>query len=170
MERSLPTKSAQSADRILWYTWRVVCNAPTVRMENVPDCHIWSVVNKKINQQQLRNLIREELARGVPDWVFSELSEDIVKNIELGKLKPLPALIQISEQLFKILIDHANRSSTDTTIRNRRYSTAQRLSQELRVNQKLLKIINNFEDSKEVKQTIEDSLKQALLIYLAEAV
>ena len=157
-------------DLILWSTWKDVCNVRIAHTENVLERHIWSVVNKKISQQQLRNLIREELARGVPDWVFSELSEDIVKNIELGKLKPLPALIQISEQLFKILIDHANRSSTDTTIRNRRYSTAQRLSQEIRENQKLLKIINKFEDSEEVKQTIEDSLKQALLIYLAEAV
>lgn len=124
----------------------------------------------KINQQQLRNLIREELARGVPDWVFSELSEDVVKDIELGKLKPLQALIQISEQFFKVLIDHANRSATDTMIRNRRYSTAQRLAKELRENKELLKTIKKFEGSKEVKQTIEDSLKQALLIYLAEAV
>lgn len=124
----------------------------------------------KINQLQLRNLIREELARGVPDWVFSELSEDVVKDIELGKLKPLQALIQISEQFFKVLIDHANRSATDTMIRNRRYSTAQRLAKELRENKELLKTIKKFEGSKEVKQTIEDSLKQALLIYLAEAV
>ena len=100
-------------------------------------------MNKKINQQQLRRLIREELSRGIPDWAFSEIVDNLVD--------------QAAIDLVKVLVVNANQTSTDQAIRNRRYSAANKVAAELR------------RDSK-FKKTVEDRLKEALLVYLDTSV
>jgi hypothetical protein len=100
-------------------------------------------VNKKINQQQLRRLIREELSRGIPDWAFSEIVDNLVD--------------QAASDLVKVLIVNANQTSTDTAIRNRRYAAANKAAADLR-------------RDRQFKKSVEDRLKEALMIYLDTSV
>ena len=100
-------------------------------------------MNKKINQQQLRRLIREELSRGIPDWAFSEIVDNLVD--------------QAASDLVKVLIVNANQTSTDTVIRNRRYAAANKAAADLR-------------RDRQFKKSVEDRLKEALMIYLDTSV
>lgn len=100
-------------------------------------------MNKKINKQQLQSLIREELARGIPDWTFSEIVDNLVD--------------QAAADLIKVLVVNANQTSTDTAIRNRRYAAANKAAADLR-------------RDRQFKKNIEDRLKEALLIYLDTSV
>lgn len=100
-------------------------------------------MNKKINQQQLRRLIREELSRGIPDWAFSEIVDNLVE--------------QAAADLVKVLIVNANQTSTDTGIRNRRYAAANKAAADLR-------------RDRQFKKDVEDRLKEALMIYLDTSV
>lgn len=100
-------------------------------------------MNKKINQQQLRRLIREELSRGIPDWAFSEIVDNLVD--------------QAASDLVKVLIVNANQTSTDTAIRNRRYAAANKAAADLR-------------RDRQFKKSVEDRLKEALMIYLDTSV
>jgi hypothetical protein len=133
-------------------------------------------VIKKISQQQLRNLIREELARGIPDWAFSDISEDLIKKIK-SPSRVVGAVIEASEALLKILVSHANRTSTDKTVMKRRHQAANDVSRGLRDDRKFMEKIKQFvgedlsdEERKEFKILVEERLKEALLIYLQTAV
>lgn len=97
----------------------------------------------KVDSKQLRKLIREELARGIPDWAFAGIVENIVD--------------QAANDLVKVLRVNTNQTSTDVAIRNRRYLAAN-------------KVAENLRRDRDFRKVLEDRLKEALYLYLQEAV
>ena len=100
-------------------------------------------MTNKIDSKKLRKLIREELARGVPDWAFAGIIENVVD--------------QAANDLIKVLRVNTNQTSTDTAIRNRRYLAANKVAEDLRRDR-------NF------RKLLEDRLMEALLVYLDSSV
>ena len=98
---------------------------------------------KKIDSKELKRLIREELSRGIPDFALHNIAEDLVE--------------QAADNLLKTLIVNANQTATDTSIRNRRYAAANAVTTRLKRDREFTKLV-------------EDKLKEALVIYLQEAV
>ena len=98
---------------------------------------------KKIDEKLLKKMIREELSRGIPDFALHNIAE---KTVEAA-----------AEDLLKSLILNANQTATDPFIRNRRYAAANL-------------VISQLKRDREFTKTIEDKLKEALVIYLQKAV
>ena len=97
--------------------------------------------SKNISANELRKIIREELARGIPDYAFTQ---------------PVDESLRMLADYFKgILIKHVNHSVQDSSIRNRKYSAANRAA---------ASIVND----RELKKVIEDKLKEKLLVFLDE--
>jgi hypothetical protein len=95
----------------------------------------------KISDKQVRKVIKEELARGIPDYAF-------VRPIE-------NAVDLLVDDLIKCLIAHINQTATDPQIRNRRYAAARRIAVALRRDREFTKVI-------------EDKLKEKLLLFFDE--
>jgi len=95
----------------------------------------------KLSQARLRQLIREELAKGIPEFALSNIAEK--------------AASLCSEELLKVLIAHINQSAKDKSLRNKRYAEANRACKSMTKNKELL-------------TAIEDKLKESLLMFLDE--
>lgn len=96
---------------------------------------------KNINANDLRKIIREELARGIPDYAFNQPTDE--------------ALRLLADYFKATLIKHVNHTVQDSSIRNRKYAAASRAA---------ASIVND----KELKKVIEEKLKEKLLIFLDE--
>jgi hypothetical protein len=96
----------------------------------------------KVTDKQLRKVIKEELARGIPDYAF-------VRPVE-------NAVDLLVNDLIKCLITHINQTSSDASTRNRRYAAANRVAAALR-------------RDREFTKAIEDKLREKLLIFFDEA-
>jgi hypothetical protein len=96
----------------------------------------------KLTKKQLRQVINEELARGIPDYAFT---------------RPVDSAISLlTEDLIRILVAHINQTSTDPVIRNKRYAAANRVAAALRRDREFTKIL-------------EDKLKEKLLLFFDES-
>jgi hypothetical protein len=96
----------------------------------------------KLTKTQLKQLIKEELARGIPDYAFNG---------------PTDEALRLLAQYFKtILVTHINHTSKDSSSRQRKYSAADVAA---------ASIIND----KELKKFIEEKLKEKLLIFIDQA-
>lgn len=98
---------------------------------------------KKIDEKQLKRMIREELSRGIPDFALYNIAENVVE--------------EAAEGLLKALIVNANQTATDTSIRNRRYATANI-------------VVSKLKRDREFVRLIEEKLKETLVVYLQNAV
>lgn len=98
---------------------------------------------KKIDEKLLKKMIREELSRGIPDFALYNIAENVVE--------------EAAEGLLKALIVNANQTATDTSIRNRRYATANI-------------VVSKLKRDREFVRLIEEKLKETLVIYLQNAV
>lgn len=96
----------------------------------------------KLNKKQLRQVINEELARGIPDYAFTRPVEN--------------AINLLTEDLIRILITHINQTSTDPVIRNKRYAAANKVAAALSRDREFTKIL-------------EDKLKEKLLLFFDES-
>lgn len=96
----------------------------------------------KLTKKQLRQVINEELARGIPDYAFTRPVEN--------------AINLLTEDLIRILITHINQTSTDPVIRNKRYAAANRVAAALSRDREFTKIL-------------EDKLKEKLLLFFDES-
>lgn len=96
----------------------------------------------KLTKKQLRQVINEELARGIPDYAFTRPVEN--------------AINLLTEDLIRILITHINQTSTDSVIRNKRYAAVNRVAAALRRDREFTKIL-------------EDKLKEKLLLFFDES-
>jgi len=101
------------------------------------------VKTKKIDEKQLKRMIREELSRGIPDFALYNIAENVVE--------------EAAEGLLKALIVNANQTATDTSIRNRRYATANI-------------VVSKLKRDREFVRLIEEKLKETLVVYLQNAV
>lgn len=88
-------------------------------------------------------MIREELSRGIPDFALYNIAENVVE--------------EAAEGLLKALIVNANQTATDTSIRNRRYATANI-------------VVSKLKRDREFVRLIEEKLKETLVVYLQNAV
>lgn len=92
-------------------------------------------------KNDIRKAIREDLARGIPDYAFTRPVDNAV------------------DLLISSLIDclkvHINQTAKDPFIRNKRYAAANRIAASLRNDREFIKIL-------------EDKLKQKLLVFLDE--
>ncbi len=88
-------------------------------------------------------MIREELSRGIPDFALHNIAENVVE--------------QAAEGLLKTLVVNANQTATDPMIRNRRYATANM-------------VVSKLKRDREFVKLIEERLKEALVVYLQNAV
>jgi hypothetical protein len=95
----------------------------------------------KVNDKQIRKVIKEELARGIPDYAF-------VRPVE-------NAVDLLVNDLIKCLVAHINQTSRDPQARNARYAAANRIAAALRRDREFTKVI-------------EDKLKEKLLIFFDE--
>lgn len=101
----------------------------------------YSTKAKKISQKDLQKLIKEELARGIPDYAFNASIDEVLR---------------ILADYFKAtLIKHINHSVNDSFIRNRKYAAADRVAKSIIID-------------KEMKKFIDDKMKEKLLIFLDE--
>lgn len=96
----------------------------------------------KLSQYKLRQVIREELAKGIPDYAFS---------------LPTDRALRILADYFKeVLVAHINQTSKDASTRNKRYASANRVAASIISNQ-------------ELKASIEEKLREKLLIFLDDS-
>jgi hypothetical protein len=96
----------------------------------------------KIKTSELRKSIREDLARGIPDYAFTRPVENAVD--------------QLVNDLIRILVVHVNQTSSDSSTRNRRYAAANRVAAALRKDREFIRVL-------------EDKLKEKLLIFFDDA-
>lgn len=97
---------------------------------------------RKLTRNELRALIREELARGIPDYAFNNIAKHAAEAA--------------ASKFFDVLIAHINQTSKDTFIRNKRYSAA-KFAQE------------SLKDDKALLTSLEEKLKEKLLVFLDSA-
>lgn len=92
-------------------------------------------------KNSIRKTIREDLARGIPDYAFTRPVENAV------------------DLLISSLIDclklHINQTAKDPFIRNKRYAAANKIAASLR-------------NDREFVKTLEEKLKQKLIVFLDE--
>ena len=93
----------------------------------------------KLSTSALRKLIKEELAKGIPDFAFGTIAQNVADVA--------------SEEFVKVLIAHINTSSNDSSIRNKRYKAASTTGEMIK-------------RDLEFKKVIEDKLKEKLLVFL----
>jgi len=96
----------------------------------------------KLSSSRLKKLIQEELARGIPDFSLSNISQNSVD--------------QCAEELFRLLIVHVNQTSKDPSTRNKKYGSAARIKESLKRDREFVKLI-------------EDKLKEQLLVFLDDS-
>jgi hypothetical protein len=96
----------------------------------------------KISDKQIRKVIKEELARGIPDYAFTRPVENAVELL--------------INDLIKCLFTHINQTATDPAIRNKRYAAANRVAASLRRDREFTKFI-------------EEKLKEKLLVFFDES-
>lgn len=96
----------------------------------------------KLTKTQIKQLIKEELARGIPDYAFDEPSNE--------------ALRLLAQYFKNILVKHINHMVKDSSSRQRKYSAADSAA---------ASIIKD----KELKKMIEEKLKEKLLIFIDES-
>ena len=96
----------------------------------------------KLNIKDLRKLVREDLARGIPDYAFTRPVENAVD--------------QLVTDLVRVLIVHVNQTSSDPVTRNRRYAAANRVAAALKKDREFIRML-------------EEKLKEKLLIFFDEA-
>lgn len=101
----------------------------------------YSAKAKKLTTRELQKLIREELAKGIPDYAFDQPSEE--------------ALRLLADYFKSILVKHINHSVQDSFSRNKKYNAATRAA---------ASIVND----KEIKKFLDDKMKEKLLIFLDE--
>ena len=93
----------------------------------------------KLTSAQLKKLIREELAKGVPEFALTRIAEEVVSDC--------------SEQLLKILVTHTNQVSVDVKDRSKRYAAAN-------------KVCSALKRDREFTKSIEEKLQENLLEFL----
>ena len=93
----------------------------------------------RLRTSALRKLIKEELAKGIPDFAFGEIAQELVNSA--------------ADDFVKVLIRHINTTANDPSIRNKRYRDAATVGEMLK-------------RDIEFKTTIEDKLKDKLLVFL----
>jgi len=96
----------------------------------------------KLNIKDLRKLVQEDLARGIPDYAFTRPVENAVD--------------QLVTDLVRVLIVHVNQTSNDPVIRNKRYAAANRVAAALKKDREFIRVL-------------EEKLKEKLLIFFDEA-
>lgn len=99
------------------------------------------MIKKNNNSKLLRKIIKEELAKGIPDYAF-------VRPVE-------NAIDLLMKDLIKCLNYHINQTFTDPQTRNKKYASAARVAASLR-------------DDSALKKVIEENLKEKLLIFFNE--
>ena len=92
-----------------------------------------------VTKSQLRRLIREELAKGVPEFALTRLAEE--------------AVVDCADKLLKILVTHTNQVSIDAKDRSKRYAAANKVCSALKRDREFIK-------------TIEEKLQENLLDFL----
>ena len=96
----------------------------------------------KLTKKQLRQVINEELAKGIPDFAFTRPVEN--------------AITQISEDLIRILYVHINQTALDPVLKNKRYAAARNVAAALKRDREFTKLL-------------EDKLKEKLLLFFDES-
>jgi len=87
----------------------------------------------------LRKLIQEELARGVPDYAFARVADEVTN--------------QCADELLKVIVAHINQNSTDSTSRSKKYLAANKVAASLR-------------RDREFTKEIEEKIKEKFLEFL----
>ena len=101
----------------------------------------YSAKAKKLTTRELQKLIREELAKGIPDYAFEQ---------------PVDEALRLLADYFKsTLVKHINHSVQDPFSRTKKYNAAARAA---------ASIVND----KEIKKFLDEKMKEKLLIFLDE--
>lgn len=96
----------------------------------------------KLSVKDLRKIVREDLARGIPDYAFTRPVENAVD--------------QLVTDLVRVLIVHVNQTSSDPFVRNKRYAAANRVAAALKKDREFIRML-------------EDKLKEKLLMFFDES-
>lgn len=93
----------------------------------------------KLNTKDIRKIIKEELAKGIPDFALGNIAQQMVEDC--------------ADELVKVMIVHINTSAKDSSVRNKRYAAANKAARDLKKDREFIK-------------SVEDKLKETLLIFL----
>jgi len=81
----------------------------------------------KLSSTKLRKLIQEELARGIPDYAFSRVADEVTN--------------QCADELLRVLSAHINQTSPDSLTRTKKFSVANKICSALRRDREFAKEI-----------------------------
>ena len=81
----------------------------------------------KLSTAKLRKLIREELARGIPDYAFSRVADELTN--------------ECADELLRVLSAHINQTSPDSIVRTKKFALANKICSALRRDREFAKDI-----------------------------